>query len=387
MSKFENLNAHVKKMDEVYFRGDSRDPKEIFEFGFQRRGSTYDYYKKHQKLIEPTMREITDDIEPASAVCVTANMDCAPIFPIEREHPNTETWIYVVQGSNMFETHAHQQSALKFAQELAVRDIPSGDVICAIKCKRFINVHPEMNRFSYVDGMHYQLTGDIIWNPKLQNEFETRAKVERQQKIIHYVEERKNKYIACPIPRKAEDLLHPRTMNDGKPLVQLTEREHQDHVSLIAFYQQISQGKREEAFTALEGCSNINQPIPGTKVNPFQYSVRLSPAEQLDRLNQYFSELTKKRDSMFGLAFSTEQKDQIKNFKDRYMEIVNNHSTKEVLEKVQQDINNSESLVNCHRDLISFGSTKTAMHLKSVLRKIKEPEENSLDNCSHRYSP
>lgn len=166
-------------------------------------------YARHK--LEPTYRKrgpfggALHDIDPPTAVCATLLFDCAPIFPVIKEYASTqEIWINVIKIGEAFPTYQKQlenNSRLSFLLEVAMRDIPSNYVICAIKCERYwtadISIHPVS--LNWDNGMHYKLVGDIIWNPKLKNVSSHPEIQNYEQAIKELIEPRIGKYIECPI--------------------------------------------------------------------------------------------------------------------------------------------------------------------------------------------
>lgn len=288
------LNKQMQNLNILAFRGDNRSPKEIFEFGLQRKGSTWEHYNVNKKAIEePTFRffqntwrgkEKAEDIIPTSAVCVTKNFDLAPLFPLENPQnenapPPPLTWIYIVkvdQGFLTYELQRKLNSSLAFCEEIATRDIPSGDVICAIQCERFINIDPNLVP-NWERGVHYKLTSDIIWNPKLNNEVLTPSKQARNDAIRNLIEQRKDKYWECPIPPNH---------NNKKSLTtqEISEVTHNDSIHLIQFAVDLYDSntmrngkmKFESALEHLKKCSDLNMIIPNMNETPLMHACHMA---------------------------------------------------------------------------------------------------------------
>lgn len=228
-----NIKSKFTEMNTLAFRSDTRTPESpdyIFEHGMQRRGATYDeYVKNNRQCLEPTLVPKSNySVLPASAVCATLQPDIAPLFPLSKDNYIEDTWIYFVPVKMAYPTHVTQRdkkSSLAFAEEILLRDIPSGEILGAIKCKRYFNVDPNDGKYYWDNGMHYKLEGDIIWNKKLLN-----AETERMKNyktiIEEIVDERKGKYIQCPIPKTKEERELAKEGKFHPPLKILTKEEH-----------------------------------------------------------------------------------------------------------------------------------------------------------------
>lgn len=177
----------------ICFRGDSRDPDEIFPHGFSRRmeahpgkvlvhpkkGGTLlvtvdQYLAKYKGKKEDVGDQIiyrgarslkAGDILPQTAVCVSARLTSATMFPLKFKNQPValDSWIYVVivKVDQLFNTHSKQVThgiqALKelkkngktiddslaaqvlwplFGHELAIKEVPDNQVYAAIKCRR-----------------------------------------------------------------------------------------------------------------------------------------------------------------------------------------------------------------------------------------------------------
>lgn len=332
------------------FRGDSRHPIKdgIFEFGMQRRASTWAYYNTHnQKQLEPTLRffkndeEKIDDVDliPASGISTTIKFDFAPMFPLplsDEKKPSDHTWIYLVkvqQGFLMHNLQAKYHSDLTFCQEVSTRDIPSGDVICAIQCKRFWNVNEDAE-FKWQRGMHYVLTSDIIWNPKLSNVANSESLTKLKKGIVSFVESKKGQYIEIPIPKNQADLILAQISE--KPPAKckiLTEEEHQIYLSLVKFVQLAKQATLtnennltdqiiKEALQCLNP-NNVNQFIPGTDLTPLMYAVKNNLIGLSTELIKQGANPAKRNDEgMNALDYATNE-----SVKNRLIQIINDNKT------------------------------------------------------------
>lgn len=272
------VNSKMNTLDITAFRGDDRAPKIIFREGFQRRGSQLKYYQKNnKKIMEPTFRLNNEDISPPSAVCLTLNIDCAPIFPIEA---TDKTWIYIVKAHTAFETYKLQNqtgSFPAFCDEIAIRDIPPGDIICAIECERFYKMNNEFE-INWYNGIYYRFVNDIIWNPQLANEPETACKQKRKNDILKLINARKDKYIVCPIPSNYEPYYK---IDHKNNIFTIDSVDHIDIQNLFQFARCMNRDLREnetqderekEAISFLEKCSDLDRMIPGINLNPLMFS-------------------------------------------------------------------------------------------------------------------
>lgn len=290
----------AETLNDIDFRGDTRHPNEIFNFGFQRRGGSWEHYNVSKKILEPTVRFFQNnprkredvDILPASGVCVTQVFDLAAMFPLENPEakglpPPEKIWIYVVcvqQGFRTYELQSKLGSKLAFCQEVVSRDIPAGDVICAIGCTRYMNVDHKTGNYSWESGVHYRLTSDIVWNPKLQNEVQTPYKVNRNEAITRLVNKRTGKFIECPIPTNDQELEQVKSGKFSYKMQELTNLQHEEKI-LINFYHKMEDAIHEidpekrakkinKAIAVLNDSQDINQFIPNTNMTPLIYAYK-----------------------------------------------------------------------------------------------------------------
>ena len=161
----------------ICFRGDNRTPfapDNMFANGFSRRlvgGGPVQY-----RRLTPNA---AGDIEPASAVCVSARLSGAAMFPLKFSGADpaiSDTYIYVVgiDTNALTNTHGMQvndglagvgagntaANALwpLFAHELAVPIIPHNRIIAAVRCTR------TWNGPDWTTGANYQLDSQIMIN-------------------------------------------------------------------------------------------------------------------------------------------------------------------------------------------------------------------------------
>lgn len=173
--------ADITRLKRLCWRGDSRTPREIFEFGLRRRDDTAKSYFRRQKLqrilqnpgnvfeqkfqgrhltpeivqsrrmgndiLAPTaalFRTDQNDIAPATAVCVAKSFVAGCLFPLVAEDGDKydKTWVYAVYLENGFNTFQMQVSlnaasaAMAFVQEACCNDIPPMHVLGAIQVER-----------------------------------------------------------------------------------------------------------------------------------------------------------------------------------------------------------------------------------------------------------
>lgn len=136
----------------VLFRGDSRHPVNdtIFTNGFDKRtpGKAITYRSSNQGR--------AGDIVPDSAVCVSERWTGAALFPLkfsgEPDPPHGFIYIVVLDTGRLYNTHMRQvtdslagvASGLSaasamwplYGHELCVDNIPGGDVVGAVECRR-----------------------------------------------------------------------------------------------------------------------------------------------------------------------------------------------------------------------------------------------------------
>lgn len=224
------INKHIESYNDIAFRSDTRPPRILFEFGFQRRMTTHDEYVQNRgENYEPTWRHGQRDMYPESAICLTQQFDAAPIFPVgSSDNPPSElTWIYIIRPQKAFMTHLYQKhlnSPLAFSEEIAVRDVPSCDVLAAIKCKRFWGVNID-NQKDWRTGVRYELISDLQWNPKNENVPLSDNNKNIRERIISLVEARHGKIIDCQVPQGPEEI------NYTTPMI----IPHGDHLFMLDF--------------------------------------------------------------------------------------------------------------------------------------------------------
>lgn len=300
------LNKKMKKLDIIAFRGDNRPPEVVFTEGFTRRGGTWEHFNTKKEIEEPTFRffatdykgkQKAEDIIPSSAVCVTKKFDLAPLFPIENpENPNDPvppvTWIYIVKVQQGFLTYDLQRqlnSSLAFCEEVATRDIPPGDVICAVKCERFWNVDANCAP-NWENGMHYKLMSDVIWNPNLKTELVTDATKNRDIEILKLFEEKRGKYWECPIPSQKDGI------EPLKHSHEISDQTHSDMLHLMQFAVDMDDAnkvnynkkqKQASALAHLTQCSDLNMFIPGMNMTPLMHACATSIASNNHEIIDY----------------------------------------------------------------------------------------------------
>lgn len=155
----------------ICFRGDDRNPQNIFLPGFRKRGQGSVLYRRGNN--------VAGDIEPSSAVCVSARISAAAMFPLKFDYKQpkvSDTYIYVVGIDTNRLTNTHQlqvrdgmsglshnsaQDALwpLYAHELALPVILGNQIIAAVKCTR--TWHGD----NWASGAIYELHRQIIMNP------------------------------------------------------------------------------------------------------------------------------------------------------------------------------------------------------------------------------
>lgn len=150
----------ITSINRMCWRGDSRGPKDIFNFGFRRRDDTLQGYfnrldeweddpEQHtvneygevRKMppSNPLFRSDSRDIAPATAVCVASSFKAAALFPLKGKGSKDVIWVYAVQVENGFDTYQMQAEigAKKtlFVQEACSHDIPPMHVL-GVACVR-----------------------------------------------------------------------------------------------------------------------------------------------------------------------------------------------------------------------------------------------------------
>ncbi len=177
----------------ICFRGDDRAPtddgtptdpnRNIFRYGFRKRAPD-------GGIVYREGDEAAGDIDPHSAVCVSARFTGATMFPLRFDAGDprvSDTWIYCVyvDVADLYETHRVQVAdgltALRrrlrgkredekdaeaaaalwplFAHELATERVPAGDVIAAVRCTR------TWRGDDWSAGEDYVLHGPVLANP------------------------------------------------------------------------------------------------------------------------------------------------------------------------------------------------------------------------------
>jgi len=166
------------------FRGDSRSTAEVFEKGFGPRENLGIVYRTTQQ-----------DIDPASAVCVSTSIDVAALFPFSdinatpamiqagNMHAPQQTTVYIVCPKEIFNTEklqrafanreiidqgvAEQKAARLnlFAKERAAESIAAEEVIAAVQVVR------QWAGPTFEDGGIYTIIGCTI-NPRRAARFE-----------------------------------------------------------------------------------------------------------------------------------------------------------------------------------------------------------------------
>lgn len=299
---YHSLENELSKFSNIAFRGDTRHPKEIFEFGFQRYGAGWDLYLANNKTIqEPMLRQTHDetgmcDVEATSAVCLTLDFDCASMFPLEENNGEAAppfTWIYIVQVENAYMTYEKQikaNSNLQFCREIATRDIPSGHVLCAIRCERYFNLNEEFEPKWYA-GLHFKLVGEILWNPKLKNEPKTPAKILLKENIEKLIHAHQHQYLETPIPKSQEEIINfNRILSTPIPIAlnKHEERRCLIHFAMVcakplSFYLTKAE-KVQQALEAIASCKNVNELIPGTRFFPLMMACKYNLPDVVKKL-------------------------------------------------------------------------------------------------------
>lgn len=126
-------------------------------------------------------------MDHSNSVSVTTQLDVTAHFP---EDNTTESYIYFVRSETAFVAYEEQgeQHNYYYAQEMAVRDIPPGDVLGAIKIKRH-----SIGNHCYC----YEFQGDLQWNPALENET-SQSLMNRKTQIQQMIALRRNQFISVP---------------------------------------------------------------------------------------------------------------------------------------------------------------------------------------------
>jgi len=159
----------------ICFRGDSRKPNEIFTKGFSSRKKGPIKYRENVDRAGDVAG--AGDIHPDTAVCVSARISGASMFPLKFAKGSCpeKTFIYLVGIDTGDVTNTHKIQVLDglegidnnsssntasvaldalwpvFAHELAVKDIPANRIIAAVECAR------KWNGSEWDDGGTYEL--------------------------------------------------------------------------------------------------------------------------------------------------------------------------------------------------------------------------------------
>lgn len=126
-------------------------------------------------------------MDQSNSVSVTTQIDVTAHFP---EDSTQESYIYFVRSETGFIAYEEQGEQHKYfySQEMAVRDIPPGDVLGAVKIKRHC-----VGNNCYC----YEISGYLQWNPALENE-NSQSLVNRKEQIQRMIALRKNQFISVP---------------------------------------------------------------------------------------------------------------------------------------------------------------------------------------------
>lgn len=125
-------------------------------------------------------------MDPSNSVSVTTQIDVTAHFP---EDTSIDSYIYFLRSKTGFITYEEQTDKhhYYYAQEIALRDVPPGDVLGAVKIKR---------HFTGTRCYCYEITGDPQWNPILENESGT--VLHRKAQIEGMINKRRNQIISVP---------------------------------------------------------------------------------------------------------------------------------------------------------------------------------------------
>lgn len=183
------LGNNVSSQFVIAFRGDNRDPKQIFVSGFtplQGKGPVT--YRKGPKLsgnITQVKQLKPGDIEPSTAVTFSRRLTAAVMFPLDTSVLKTYVYGVAVELGDLYNTHFKQvMDGLKgmkkwsgmgnqidaetaktlmwplFAQEMAAIQIPSTDIFAAVACQR------QWRGSDWKSGLDYTLEVEVFRNPQ-----------------------------------------------------------------------------------------------------------------------------------------------------------------------------------------------------------------------------
>lgn len=168
----------------ILFRGDTRNAYTIFSQGFSRRSDDEDEGVIYRQLLTQPDAEGrvyvkgAGDLRPDTAVCMSARLSAATMFPLS---PATDTNIFAVfvEQQCLIWTHTLQvldaMAAMKvgdsietavyafdncLAEEFGTMRVPGCQVIAALKCRRAWRAGTD-----YASGATYTLLGPLRENP------------------------------------------------------------------------------------------------------------------------------------------------------------------------------------------------------------------------------
>lgn len=189
-------------VNRICFRGDDRAPTEAFQDNLNKYKSpviSKDGFTSSDEPVYSAAGKKVGDIA-SGGVCVTTRFSIASLFPLGSNNPHT--WIYAVFVREAWNTHAKQvydaQALLAeeaggnalirfltlgnfgkknhvpqpradeimwalFGDEIVAENIPSADIIGAVKCERILNGKKPVDLFK--QGMDYKLHPPIVMNP------------------------------------------------------------------------------------------------------------------------------------------------------------------------------------------------------------------------------
>lgn len=185
----------------IVFRGDNRTPAgadNIFGEGFKRRDLT-----APKPVKRPIGANMAGDIEPTSAVCVSARITAAALFPLRFSRADaaiSNTYIYVAAVDTAALTNTHQWQVIEglkgvhitqdpkmslwplFGHELAIPEIPAEQIIAAVLCER------RWRGDSWENGADYTLQAPVLFNQacRVEDDYLIPAKTFITDEVAHH---------------------------------------------------------------------------------------------------------------------------------------------------------------------------------------------------------
>ncbi|MBS0359674.1 MAG: hypothetical protein JSS53_10420, partial [Proteobacteria bacterium] len=245
-------------------------------------------------------------MDPANSISVTPHVDVTSFFPQDN---TTTSYIYFVKSETAFSPHEHQKKAKPshlFAEEHAIKDIPPGDVIAAVKISRYF-IDEANGRYH---NSHYHLDGDILWNPLLNGQKSPELEMFRE-KITYIVEIRKGKYIKIPAKGNQTPL-------DITQFETITESAHKEIdrynqlymlIKNFVFYRVADKEAYTKKIIEIAGqLDDARATMPGTNKTLLEYVKFYGRFIEEPEVNPYYDEVVKAIEELVSKAYRNQNK-------------------------------------------------------------------------------